>query len=58
MRNLCNSLVVKPENKRPLWEGNIREVGCKYVDWIQLARFCDHGNESSSHTKEWNSPIS
>ena len=41
-------LVGKPEGKRPLgrprrrWVGNIRtdlqEVGCGYVDWIELAQ--------------------
>ena len=41
-------LVGKPEEKRPLgkprcrWEGNIKmdiqEVGCGYIDWIELAQ--------------------
>ena len=41
-------LVVKPEGRRPLggprrrWEDNIRmdlrEVGCRCVDWIELAQ--------------------
>jgi hypothetical protein len=36
-------LVGKPEGKRPLgrprhrWEGNIQEMGCGGMDWIELA---------------------
>jgi len=58
----------KPEGKRPLgrprrrWEDNIKmdlqEVGCRGVDWIELAQdrdrwpgTCECGNEPSSSTK-------
>ena len=47
-RGLCRILVGKPEGKRPLgrprrrWVYNIgmdlQEVGCGYVDWIELAQ--------------------
>jgi hypothetical protein len=47
MRNAYNTLVAKPEGKRPLgipkhkWENNIRtdlkEIGWEDVDWIHLA---------------------
>jgi hypothetical protein len=47
-RDVCAVLVGKPEGKRPLgrgrrrWEDNIKmdikEVGCGYMDWIELAR--------------------
>jgi len=46
-RGVCTFLVEKSEGKRPLvrpsrrWEDNIKidlqEVGCRYVDWIELA---------------------
>jgi hypothetical protein len=48
MRNAYNTLVGKPEGKRPLgrprcrWEDNVRidlrEVGWKGVDWTNLAQ--------------------
>jgi len=44
-------MLEKPEGKRPLgrpsrrWEDNIKidlqEVGCRYVDWIELAQYRD-----------------
>ena len=47
-RGVCWVLVGKPEGKRPLrsprrrWVDNIRmdlrEVGCRYIDWIGLAQ--------------------
>jgi hypothetical protein len=43
-RGVCRVLVRKPEGKRPLgrprrrWEGNIYEVGCGGMDWIELAQ--------------------
>jgi hypothetical protein len=50
-------LVGKPEGKSPLvrprrrWEDNIeidlREIGIDEANWIQLAGFCEHGNEPS-----------
>ena len=50
-RGLYRGLVVKPEGKRPLgwprhrWEDNIKmdlqEVGCRGVDWIELAQDSD-----------------
>jgi hypothetical protein len=46
MRNACNSLVGKPEGKRPLgrprrrWDDNIRldlrEIGWEGMDWMYL----------------------
>jgi hypothetical protein len=48
MRNAYNILVRKPKGKRPLrrprcrWEDNIlmdlREIGCRGVDWIHLTQ--------------------
>jgi ribosome biogenesis protein Nip4 len=48
MRRAYNILVGKPEGKMPLgrprdrWESNIRtdirEIGCKVVDWMYLAQ--------------------
>jgi len=50
-RGLYRVLVGKPEGKRPLgrprsrWEDNIKmdlqEVGCWYMDWIELAQDLD-----------------
>ena len=50
-RGVYRVLVGKPEGKRPLgrprrrWEDNIKmdiqEVGCKGVDWIELAQDMD-----------------
>jgi len=50
-RGLHRILVGKPEGKRPLgrpkrrWEDNIKmdlqEVGCGYMDWIDLAQARD-----------------
>ena len=47
-RGVYRVLVAKPEGRRPLgrprhrWEDNIRmdfrEVGCGYVDWMELAQ--------------------
>ena len=47
-RGMCRVLVGKTERKRPLgrlrirWEDNIKmdlqEVGCKGMDWIELAQ--------------------
>ena len=47
-RGVYRVLVGKPEGKRPMgrprrrWEGNIKmdlqEVGCGYMDWIELAQ--------------------
>jgi hypothetical protein len=47
-RSVYRVLVGKPEGRRPLerprhrWEDNIRmdlrEVGCGYVDWMELAQ--------------------
>jgi len=47
-RGVCRFLVGKPEGRRPLgrrrrrWVDNIRmdlqEVGCGYMEWIELAR--------------------
>jgi hypothetical protein len=47
-RGVYRVLVGKPEGRRPLgrprrrWEDNIRmdhrEVGCGYVDWMELAQ--------------------
>jgi hypothetical protein len=47
-RGVCRILVGRPEGKRPLgrprlrWEGNIKadlqEVGCRCMDWIELAQ--------------------
>ena len=47
-RRVCRFLVGKPEGRRPVgrprrrWVNNIRtdlqEVGCGYVDWIELAQ--------------------
>jgi hypothetical protein len=47
-RDVYRVLVGKPEGKRPLgrprhrWEGNIKmdlqEVGCRGMDWIELAQ--------------------
>jgi hypothetical protein len=62
MRNVYKILVGKPEGKkasvrpRDRWEENIRtdlkEIGCKGVDWIHLAQdqesvtgWCEHGND-------------
>jgi len=46
-RGVCRVLVGKPEGRRPLgrprrrWEDNIKmdlqELGCKGMDWIELA---------------------
>ena len=54
-------LLGKPEGKRPLgrprrrWVDNIRtclqEVGCGYMDWIELADACECGNEPSGSVK-------
>jgi hypothetical protein len=46
MRNVCNILIVSPEQKRPLvrprwqWEDNIKVglVVCNNVDWICLTQ--------------------
>jgi hypothetical protein len=47
MRNAYNILVGEPEGKRPFgdpkhrWEGirmDLREIGCKGVDWMHLAQ--------------------
>jgi hypothetical protein len=48
MRGVYRVLVGKPEGNRPLgrprlrWEGNIKmeiqEVGCRGMDWIELAQ--------------------
>jgi hypothetical protein len=48
MRNVYNILVGKPEGNRPLgrprrrWEDNVRmdvrEIGCKDVDWMHLVQ--------------------
>jgi len=50
-RGVCRVLVGKPEGKRPLgrprhrWADNIKmdlqEVGCRYLDWIDLAQDSD-----------------
>jgi hypothetical protein len=50
-RGVCRVLVGKPEGNRPLgrprcrWEDNIKmdlqEVGCRDVDWIELAQDTD-----------------
>jgi len=47
-RGMCRVLLGKPEGRRPLgrsrprWVDNIRmdlqEVGCGYMDWIELAQ--------------------
>jgi hypothetical protein len=59
-RNVYNTLMGKPEGKRPLerprrrWEDgikmNVRGTGCGSVDWIQLAQAgsCEYGDEPSS----------
>jgi hypothetical protein len=46
IRNVYNTLIAKPEEKRPLvrtrrtWEDNTRmdltEIGCEIVDWMHL----------------------
>jgi len=66
-RRVYRVLVGKPEGKRPLgrprrrWVDTIRtdllEVGCGYMDWIELAKdrqmmgACECGNEPSSSVK-------
>jgi hypothetical protein len=63
-RGVCRVLVGKPEGKRPLgrprhrWADNIKmdlqEVGCRYLDWIDLAQdsdTCKCGNEPSGSVK-------
>jgi hypothetical protein len=51
----CGILVGRPEGKRRLgpsrrWvdyiKMDIREIGWDHTDWIDLARFCEGGNES------------
>ena len=43
-RGVRRLLVGKPEGKRPFgrprrrWEGNIKEVGCGGMDWIELVQ--------------------
>jgi len=47
-KGVCSVLVGKPEGKRPLarprhtWENiikmDLQEVGCGYMDWIELAQ--------------------
>ena len=54
-RGVCRVLVGKHEGKRPLgrprrrWEDNIKmdlqEVGCRDVDWIELAQDMDRWRE-------------
>jgi hypothetical protein len=45
-RDLYRVLVGKPEGKRPFgslrsrWEDNIKEVGCRGMDWI--GTYCGH----------------
>jgi hypothetical protein len=61
-RGVYGALVGRPEGKRPLgrprhrWEGNtemdLREVGIDGANWIQLAGFCEHGNEHSGSIKK------
>jgi hypothetical protein len=51
-KNVFRVLVGKPEGKRPLekprcrWEDGIkmdlREIGCRGVEWFQLAQDMDH----------------
>ena len=67
-RGVHSVLVGNPEGKRPLvrprrrWEDNIKidfqEVGCRGMDWIELAQdrdrcagTCDCGNEPSGSIK-------
>jgi hypothetical protein len=66
-RGVCWFLVGKSEGKRPLgrprlrWEDNIKmnlqEVGCRIMDWIDLAEdrqvagTCECGNEPSDSIK-------
>jgi hypothetical protein len=66
-RYVYRLLVGKPESKRPLgrprrrWEDNkmdLQDVGCKGMDWIDLAQdrdrwraLCECGNEPSSSIK-------